>query len=400
MRLARVSRSGTIRRWEVVSFEGTGSWPVTDKKKIRVEFQKNRRKPPRRQFQAADLSSDEAMDRLAGDERISGRGELTRARTIIAAEGGTAGDLVREVDLAQCVPGRVLVSRGVAYVVQLDDGRKLECPIRRVLKTMASDNRSAVVAGDRVLVRPETDAQGVIERVEPRTGILSRKVKNRRHILAANVDQILIVGSAADPQLKPSLIDRYLISAEIGKIHPIIVINKIDLVELWDLQATIGLYAGLGYDIVPVSTRTGVGLDWLKRLMKGKATTLTGQSGVGKSSLINAVEPGLRLATQDVAVESRKGKHTTTVASLYPLSAGGWVVDTPGIRSLELWDVIREEVEGFFVEFHPFVRDCRFPDCSHQHESSCGVKRAVALGYISHMRYESYCKIYSDEPDA
>lgn len=374
--------------------------PVTDKKKIRVEFQKNRRKPPRRQLQAADLSSDDAMDRMAVDERISGRGELTRARTIIASEGGAAGDLLRDVDVAECLAGRVLVSRGAGYVVQLEDGRRLECPVRRVLKTMVSDNRSAVVAGDCVLVRPETETQGVIERVEPRTGILSRKAKNRRHILAANVDQILIVGSAADPQLKPSLIDRYLISSEIGGIRPIIVINKVDLFATWELQSTIGLYAGLGYEIIPVSTRTGQGIDWLSHRMKNKATALTGQSGVGKSSLINAIEPGLKLATQDVAVESRKGKHTTTVATLYPLSTGGWVVDTPGIRGLELWDVIREEVEGYFVEFHPFVRDCRFPDCSHQHEAACGVKRAVALGYISHMRYQSYCKIYSDEPDS
>jgi ribosome biogenesis GTPase len=372
---------------------------VSAKKKIRVEFQKNRRKPPRRQLQAADLSSDETLDKLANDERISGRGELTRARTIIG-QTGADGDLIREINLVGCIAGRVLVSRGAGYVVALDDGRQMECTVRRVLKTMVTGHRSAVVAGDRVLVRPDTESQGVIERVESRRGMLSRKAKGRRHILVANVDQILIVGSAGDPHLKPSLIDRYLISASLGEIQPIIVINKVDLVDPVDLQPVVGLYSGLGYETVPVSTRTGQGLAWLKRLMTGRATALAGQSGVGKSSLINALEPGLNLATKVVAVESRKGTHTTSVSSLYPLSFGGWVVDTPGIRGLELWDVNREEVEGYFVEFHPFVRDCRFPDCSHRHESACGVKRALALGYISYSRYESYLKIYSDEPDA
>src|SRR5262249_12826104 len=145
--------------------------------------------------------------------------------------------------------------------------------------------------------------------------------------------------------------------------------------------------------------RTGLGIDRLRHLCTGRETALAGQSGVGKSSLINALEPGLDLPTLEVAVETGKGKHTTTSARLLQLSFGGWVVDTPGIRQMELWDVIPDEVEGFFLEFHPFVRNCRFPDCSHRHEHDCGVKEAVARGFISMLRYESYCRIREGDAD-
>ena len=372
------------------------------KKKVRVDFQKNRRKPPRRtQVRGLDYSSDEVVDRLHPDERISGRGELTRHRTIVTTVDESTGEAipVRAVD-ADCLTGRILTARGTGCRVQdLATGQQYDCSVRRVVRTMSSDDRSAVVAGDDVLFRPSGNDQGVIERINPRRGVLTRKAKGRKHIIAANVDQVLIVSSAADPHLKPSLIDRYLISAGVGGLKPIICINKADLVDLAELQPIIGLYAQLGYEIVPTSNHSGLGLARLRQLLAGKATAFTGQSGVGKSSLINSVEPGLNISTRDVSEESRKGKHTTTVATLHPLSHGGWVLDTPGIRSLELWDVIPDEVEGYFVEFHPFVRDCRFPDCSHRHERACGVKRAVALGYISHIRYESYWKIRSDEFD-
>jgi ribosome biogenesis GTPase len=239
----------------------------------------------------------------------------------------------------------------------------------------------------------------VIERVESRRAVLTRKIRGQKHVLVANVDQVLIVASAGDPPLKPSLIDRYLISAAAGGIRPVICINKVDLVDLVELQPVIGTYSQLGYDILATSNRSGIGISRLKFLLTGRETALAGQSGVGKTSLINALEPGLDLKTVEVTTETRQGKHTTTAARLLRLSFGGWVVDTPGIRQMELWDVASAEVEGYFREFHPFLRECRYPNCSHMHESRCGVKRAVVRGLISHLRYESYCRIRGGDGD-
>jgi len=250
-----------------------------------------------------------------------------------------------------------------------------------------------------VLFRPSGGDQGVIERVEVRRGVLTRKTRGHKHVLAANVDQVLIVASAADPPLKPSLIDRYLISAAVGGIRPLICINKIDLADFAELQPVIGTYAQLGCDVVATSARTGLGIARLKHLLTGCETALAGQSGVGKTSLINSLEPGLDLKTLEVTAETRKGKHTTTAARLMRLSFGGWVVDTPGIRQMELWDVVKEDVERFFPEFQPFLRECRYPNCSHVHESRCGVKRAVVRGLVSNLRYESYCRIRLDDAD-
>ncbi|HID22307.1 MAG TPA: ribosome small subunit-dependent GTPase A, partial [Planctomycetaceae bacterium] len=174
-------------------------------------------------------------------------------------------------------------------------------------------------------------------------------------------------------------------------------INKVDLIDVAALQPLVGLYAQLGYDVVLTSAVSGAGLDRLRMLLQGRQTVFAGQSGVGKSALLNAIQPGLELKVGEVSEWSRKGRHTTRRAELLPLDFGGWIVDTPGIRQMELWDVLPEEVEGFFVEFRPFVPKCKFPDCSHTHESDCGVKRAVAHGLISPCRYESYCRILQDE---
>ena len=179
--------------------------------------------------------------------------------------------------------------------------------------------------------------------------------------------------------------------------RPILCINKSDLVDAIRLQPILGMYARLGYEVILTSAATSTGIEELQRLLRGRETVTAGQSGVGKSSLLNAVQPNLRLETDTVSNWTRKGRHTTRMAVLHQLEFGGWVVDTPGIRQMQLWDVRPEEVEGFFIEFRPFVPRCRFPDCSHTHESGCAVKQAVDRDLISPVRYASYLKIMAGE---
>jgi len=216
-------------------------------------------------------------------------------------------------------------------------------------------------------------------------------------VIVTNVDQLLIVVSAAEPTLKPNLIDRFLITAEKADITAVICINKIDLVDPADLQPLIGVYGQMGYHVQLVSAETGFGIQALREIVKDQETVLAGQSGVGKSTILNQVEPGLDLRVDEVSSDNQKGRHTTTAATLLPLSFGGYVVDTPGIRQLELWDVIGEEVAGFFRDLRPYINHCRFPNCTHTHEKSCAVKDAVADGQLDTRRYDSYCQLATPE---
>ncbi len=372
-------------------------------KKIRVAFKKNRQRKVRKN-KLSSHQVDEQLDSQYMDatERLTGKGDLTRHRTIVGVEQETKDGttVVIDIDESACLKGRVIQSQGLNSVVQAEDGRYFDCTVRRIVRTMSRDDRNAVVAGDHVLVRPEGDEnQAVIERVEPRRSTLSRGSKRRAHILVSNIDQAVIVVSADDPPLKPSLIDRFLISSEKGNIHSIICINKVDLVDPVEFQPLIGVYSQLGYDVVLTSVVDGTGIPRLRSLLKGKQSVFSGQSGVGKSSILNQIDSQLLLETGEISQDSRKGKHTTRSAVLLEISSGGWVVDTPGIRQLQLWDVSPEEVEGFFRDFCPFIPHCRFPDCSHTHEADCGVKRAVAQDFISRQRYQSYLKIISgDDP--
>jgi ribosome biogenesis GTPase len=264
-----------------------------------------------------------------------------------------------------------------------------------VLRTLVTDERNIVATGDRVWVLPALGDEGVIERVEARHGLLTRASRGREHVLVANVDQVVIVMALAEPDLKPHLIDRYLASAEQGGIAPLICLNKADLVDPVACQPLIGLYSQLGIPTVLTSATTGQGISRLRGRLRGRQTVFAGQSGVGKSSLLNAVQPGLGLRVREVSETTQKGRHTTTTAELIKLEFGGWVVDTPGIRQFQLWDIIPEEVEGFFPEFRPYVPLCVYPDCSHTHEDRCAVKRAVARRQISASRYHSYLGLFT-----
>lgn len=367
------------------------------KSKLRTDFRKKHESRTRqRGFTKSFAAQDSDHDDLAQSERISGKGELTRKRTIIGAEAveDETGLLVRlEVDETICKPGRVLSTHGLTSAVEAADGTIFHCATRRLLKTLSTDQRHVVAAGDRVFFRPEGPNGGIIERIEPRHGVLSRTSKGRQHVIVTNVDQLIIVASAAEPNIKPNLIDRFLITAEKIGVRPILVINKVDLVDLAELQPLAGVFGQMGYEVLLVSTRTGFGVDRLRTVLAGRESVVAGQSGVGKSSILNVIEPGLELKVREVSEENQKGKHTTTAARLIKISLGGYIVDTPGIRQFQLWDVSPEEVAGFYRDLRPYVNLCRFPDCTHTHEADCGVKNGVADGRLDARRYESYCHV-------
>ena len=371
------------------------------KSKIRASFRKNRTQRTRdsdwtRRF----AEQGEQLEDVPRQERISGKGELTRKRTIVGAQSDleeTGLAVQRDVDPSQCLAGRVLKVQGLHSTVMADDGGQYRCATRRLLKTLATEQRHVVAAGDQVLFRPMPGGEGLIERVEPRRGVLSRTSRGRQHIIVANVDQLLIIGSAGQPALKPHLIDRLLVTAEKIKVPPVICINKIDLVDPATLQPLVGVYSQLGYQVLLLSAETGFGIHRLRRVLRGRESVLAGQSGVGKSSLLNAVEEGLSLRVRTVSAETEKGRHTTTTAELIPLSFGGFVVDTPGIRQFQLWDLIPEEIAGLFRDLRPYVSLCKFPDCTHRHEDDCAVKDAVADGRLDLRRYESYCHMVEEE---
>ena len=371
------------------------------KKTIRTEFRKNRARRARtdtwtQQFQDHRFEQD---DTVRG-ERISGKGDLTRKRTIVgdAARADEAGFGVQiEVDQA-CRTGRVLSVHGLTSTVEDDDsGCLYKCATRRLLKTLSTDQRHVVAAGDRVMFRAAGDKEGVIERVEPRRGVLSRNSRGRQHIMVANVDLMLIIGSAAEPYLKPNLIDRFLVTAEKNRIRPLICINKVDLVDRAALQPLVGVYSQMGYAVFLISAKTGFGVERIRGELVSRASVVVGQSGVGKSSILNMIEEGLHLRVGEVSAESQKGKHTTTTARLLALEGGGYVVDTPGIRQFQLWDIIPEEVAGCYRDIRPFVNLCRYPSCTHTHEAECAVKDAVADGRLDARRYESYCQIFEGD---
>ncbi len=370
-------------------------------RKLRTSFRKKHESRQRVRDVTRDFHRDEAgVDDAPQSERVSGKGKLSRKRTVVGSwvegEAGTF-EVVPEVDLSQCVAGRVLAVRGLVSIVETDQGKTYQCATRRLLKTLATDDRHVVVAGDRVMVRPVNDREGAIERIEPRSGVLGRMVRGKRHVIVANVDRIAIVASVAEPGLKPNLIDRLLVAAEAAAIEPLICFNKIDLVDPAKLQPLAGVYGQLGYRVFFLSAQTGFGVERLVEEVADRQTVFVGQSGVGKSSLLNSIDPTLELKVAAVSRQSEKGRHTTTTATLIPFAQGGYLVDTPGIRQMQLWDVIPEELPSYYRDFRPFVNDCRFPDCTHTHELDCGVKVAVAAGKIDLRRYDSYCHLFSGQ---
>jgi len=371
------------------------------KRKVRTEFRKNRVSRTRTtdwtsRFEQGRLDADDT----SASERISGKGELSRKRTIVAdnEQADHSLETQLDVDLSVCLQGRVLSVHGLQSVVETEPGHTYRCVTRRLLKTLSTDQRNVVATGDMVLFRPSHGHEGLIVRVEPRHGLLCRAARGQRHVICSNVDQVVMVASAAEPRLKPNLIDRFLVTTEKEGIRPLICINKIDLLGAATLEPLVGVYSQMGYEVLLCSATATLGIDRLRQALRDRESVFAGQSGVGKTSLLNAVEPGLGLRVSAVSADTQKGRHTTTAARLIRLKAGGYVVDTPGIRQMQLWDVAPAEVAGFFRDLRPFVSHCRFPDCTHRHETGCAVKNAVADDLLDARRYESYLHIFEDEP--
>jgi ribosome biogenesis GTPase / thiamine phosphate phosphatase len=361
-------------------------------RKRRADFRKKyqgrvRRGDLTRDFKIGDAEN--LADAVQG-ERLSGKGDLTRKRTVASQQDG-------EAKFDGLLRGRVISVHGLRVKVLSDDGRIYQCAVRQVLKSLSIDGRTAVVAGDEVRFRADSEIDGMIEHVQPRRGVISRTSRGQQHILAANIDYLLIIVSLAQPGIKPALIDRFLLTAAQCDVVPIIVLNKADLIDPVGFQPLMGNYASMGYRILMTSAQSGLNVEYLRHLLVGKQTVLAGQSGVGKSSLLNAIEPGLGLAVGEVSLDNEKGRHTTTAARLIPLIGGGAVFDTPGIRQFQLWDIAAAEVAGLMPDFLPYVSGCRYPNCLHLTEDQCAVKNAVADGRISDRRYDAYCHLLEND---
>lgn len=304
---------------------------------------------------------------------------------------------------ASTAEGIVVRSTGSWYAVETADA-VVQARARGRFRLLAEelDETNPIAVGDWVTLRMEDDGTGLITDIRPRRNQLSRRAAGRRvgkeHVIAANVDAAWCVQSTFKPKLNSGFVDRLLVMAEAYHLDAGLVINKSDLLDgETRAQEVLGfwktLYEGLGYPVLLTSAETGAGVEAFRTALIGKTSVVAGPSGVGKSSLLNAVEPGLDLRTGAVSQKTQKGKHTTTFATLYPLSEGGYVVDTPGIREYGIWDMEPADLGGYFVELRPYIPHCRFPDCTHDHEPGCAVTEAVDEGTITPERYASYLNI-------
>jgi ribosome biogenesis GTPase len=254
-----------------------------------------------------------------------------------------------------------------------------------------------------VQVSIQSDGTGAIEEVEPRKNALIRSAPDARgeykQVLLANPDQIVLVYSCAQPAPHLRMLDRFLVICEQQEIDILIAANKVDLVGEEAAKELFGMYTKIGYEVVYTSTKSNLGVEILKNHLKDKLSGLVGPSGVGKSSLLNEIQPSLGLAISNVSESTSKGRHTTVVRRLFPLDIGGFVADLPGIRMLSLWDIEPEELDGYFPELRTRVADCQFSDCSHVNEPGCAIKTAVTNGEIHYERYESYLRLRYGEVD-
>lgn len=307
--------------------------------------------------------------------------------------------------------GLVIKNTGSWYTVLTDDGQLIDCKIKGNFRLKGIRSTNPVAVGDRVQIVPNNEGTAFITEIEDRRNYIIRKSINlskQSHIIAANVDQAILVVTVANPQTSTTFIDRFLASAEAYRVPVILVFNKTDLLDE-DMrryqEAMVNLYQTIGYECHQISAENGDGVDDLRPLLKDKITLLSGNSGVGKSTLINRLVPDANLRTSEISDAHNTGQHTTTFSEMIPLSpitqhlTPGFLIDTPGIKGFGTFDMEPEELTSYFKEIFHFSQDCRFSNCTHTHEPGCAVLKALEDHYIAESRYQSYLSMLEDKDE-
>ncbi|MBI9069531.1 MAG: ribosome small subunit-dependent GTPase A [Salinivirgaceae bacterium] len=302
--------------------------------------------------------------------------------------------------------GLVLKSTGSSYQVKSDNNEIINCKIRGKFRTKGIKTTNPIAVGDIVDFKFDDNSEfGIISKIHPRKNYIIRKSINlskQAHILAANIDQAVLMVTLAKPKTYPEFIDRFLVSAEAYQIPAKIIFNKIDLYDeelIKEMGALMNLYEGIGYGCFQTSAKKGIGIDEVKELLKDKISVISGHSGIGKSSLINTIQPSLNLKTSEISDYHESGKHTTTFPEMHELSKDSYIIDTPGIKGLGMVDMEKEEIAHYFPEMFKALKNCQFYNCTHSHEPNCAVKLAVENGTIKKSRYKSYLSILAGDED-